>query len=79
MILPYAHSEEEAIAIIDKLDGIVFTGGTDVPPGWYGEEILNDTVITVKKLKNSTLVISVRSLDLRTPQLVIPYATKRTK
>ena len=44
MIVPYARSEKEAAEIIDKLDGIVFTGGTDVPPGWYGEEILNETV-----------------------------------
>ena len=45
MIVPYASSEKEAAEIIDKLDGIVFTGGTDVPPGWYGEEILNETVV----------------------------------
>ncbi|MCR4909908.1 MAG: gamma-glutamyl-gamma-aminobutyrate hydrolase family protein [Bacteroidales bacterium] len=44
MILPYSHSEAEAAAIINNLDGIVFIGGTDVPPGWYGEEILNETV-----------------------------------
>ena len=43
-IVPYVHSEKEAAAIIDNLDGIVFIGGTDVPPGWYGEEILNETV-----------------------------------
>ena len=45
MIVPYASSEKEAAENIDKLDGIVFTGGTDVPPGWYGEEILNETVV----------------------------------
>ena len=43
-IVPYVHSQKEAAEIINNLDGIVFIGGSDVPPGWYGEEILNETV-----------------------------------
>ena len=44
LIVPYVHSEKEATEIIEKLDGIVFTGGSDVPPAWYGEEVLDGLV-----------------------------------
>ena len=44
MIIPLVRSEDEAGAVMDKVDGIVFSGGTDVPPGWFGEEIFNGTV-----------------------------------
>lgn len=44
MIVPLVHSEEGASATMEKLDGIVFSGGTDVPPRWFGEEIFNETV-----------------------------------
>ena len=44
LIVPYVHSEEEAARIVGKLDGIVFTGGQDIQPALYGEEVLNGLV-----------------------------------
>lgn len=43
-VIPTVSTREEADAILDRLDGIVFSGGEDVNPAWYGEEILNETV-----------------------------------
>jgi len=44
VIVPLVHSGQEAARLMDKLDGIVFTGGSDVQPAWYGEEVLDGLV-----------------------------------
>lgn len=44
VILPTLSTDQEADALLERLDGIVFSGGEDVHPSWYGEEILNETV-----------------------------------
>ena len=44
VVVPVVRSREEADAVLSRLDGIVFSGGEDVNPAWYGEEILNETV-----------------------------------
>ena len=42
--LPVVSTGYEAAAAVARLDGIVFTGGEDIDPAWYGESILNETV-----------------------------------
>jgi putative glutamine amidotransferase len=44
VVVPFFHNEKEAALMMEKLDGVVFTGGQDVQPALYGEEVLNDTV-----------------------------------
>lgn len=44
VILPTISSEEDATELISKLDGVLFSGGEDVPPSWYGEAVWNETV-----------------------------------
>ena len=44
VILPTVKTESEAEALLACLDGIVFSGGEDVNPSWYGEAPLNATV-----------------------------------
>ena len=44
LIIPTLTSEQQAEQVLARLDGIVFSGGEDVCPAWYGEEILNGTV-----------------------------------
>ena len=44
VLLPVVYTREQADALLATLDGIVFSGGVDVDPRWYGEEPLNETV-----------------------------------
>ena len=44
VVIPTVTSSAEADAVLAKLDGIVFSGGEDINPAWYGEEIWNETV-----------------------------------
>lgn len=44
VVLPTVALREEADDLLTSLDGIIFSGGEDVNPAWYGEDILNETV-----------------------------------
>ena len=44
VVLPTVSSAEQADALVAVLDGVVFSGGEDLNPAWYGEEVLNETV-----------------------------------
>ena len=44
VVLPTLDSPAQAEALLSVLDGIVFSGGEDVQPSWYGEEVWNNTV-----------------------------------
>lgn len=71
LVIPTVASREDADAIISALDGIVFSGGEDVDPGWYGEDILNETVFmdTVRNFSDSLLARA--ALDAGKPILAI--------
>ena len=38
MVLPPAGDEGAAEAVIRSLDGLLLSGGSDLDPGYYGEE-----------------------------------------
>lgn len=44
VVLPTVASAAEAEAVVAALNGIVFSGGEDINPAWYGEDVLNETV-----------------------------------
>lgn len=44
VILPGVKTKEDADALIASIDGIIFSGGEDVAPAYYGESILNESV-----------------------------------
>ena len=44
VVLPTLDSYARAEELLAALDGIVFSGGEDVSPAWYGEEVWNETV-----------------------------------
>lgn len=39
VLVPTMFDKASAEEVVSKLDGILFTGGEDVDPAWYGEEI----------------------------------------
>ena len=44
VILPAEGSREELEFLVDQCDGILLTGGDDIDPAAFGEEVWNDTV-----------------------------------
>ena len=71
VLLPVIHSREEADALLATLDGIVFSGGVDVDPVWYGEEPLNETVEIDKVRDYSDSLLARAALDSGKPILAI--------
>ena len=58
VILPTVKTAEQAEQLLGRLDGIIFSGGEDVSPAWYGEEPVNETVEvdTLRDVSDSLLV-----------------------
>ena len=44
VVLPLVRDEAQAKALLGRIDGIIMSGGEDVDPEYYGEEILNESV-----------------------------------
>ena len=49
MILPFVRDEDQFGQLADMCDGFLFTGGPDIDPSYYGEEIRSETVYLCKK------------------------------
>lgn len=45
VVIPAEATEEEQAFLLSRCDGLLLTGGDDIDPGLYGEEILNSTVV----------------------------------
>ena len=44
LVIPAEAGEEEQAFLLAQCDGLLLTGGDDIDPALYGEQILNDTV-----------------------------------
>ena len=44
LVIPATAEKEEQAMLLALCDGLVLTGGNDIDPALYGEEVLNDTV-----------------------------------
>ena len=57
VVLPTVSTAAQAEQLLGTLDGIVFSGGEDINPAWYGEEVWNETVEidSVRDLSDSLL------------------------
>ena len=49
LLIPVFASEEELAFLLDCCDGLILTGGNDIDPALFGEEILNDTVVVASE------------------------------
>ena len=70
-VIPTVKTREEADALLASLDGIVFSGGEDVNPAWYGEEILNETVYMDSVRDHSDSLLARAALASGKPILAI--------
>ena len=57
IIFPFTDDEEELTRLIDLCDGFLFTGGHDVSPILYGEEPLDDSVLSEPRRDNMEQVV----------------------
>lgn len=71
VVIPTVASREEADGVVAALDGIIFSGGEDVNPAWYGEAILNETVKIDAVRDHSDSLLARAALDSGKPILGI--------
>ncbi len=71
VVIPTLSSREEADAVLAKLDGIVFSGGEDLDPSFYGEEKLNATVFVDTVRDVSDVFLAKSALASKKPILAI--------
>ncbi|MCR4823975.1 MAG: gamma-glutamyl-gamma-aminobutyrate hydrolase family protein [Bacteroidales bacterium] len=71
VVLPAVASAEEAGRLLDALDGIVFSGGEDVSPAWYGEPVWNETVYVDTLRDRSDSLLARAALASGKPVLAI--------
>ena len=71
VVLPVIDDQALAENLLAKLDGIVFSGGPDVAPAEYGEEVLNETVYVDEVRDRSELLIARAALASGKPVLAI--------
>ena len=71
VVLPIIDDPALAENLLGKLDGIVFSGGPDLDPAEYGEEILNETVSIDAVRDRSDLLFARAALASGKPVLAI--------
>ena len=69
--LPTAGTAEQAREALVMMDGVLFTGGEDIAPAWYGEEILNSTVESNPQRDTSDMLLAGEALRRGMPVLGI--------
>ncbi|MDO4586594.1 MAG: gamma-glutamyl-gamma-aminobutyrate hydrolase family protein [Planctomycetia bacterium] len=71
IILPFVDSEEVLNQMVDRLDGLLLTGGIDVDPSFYGAEPIKELEASNLKLDIYESRILKRALERRIPILGI--------
>lgn len=70
-IVPVIHSRENVAAVAQWADGFIFSGGDDIRPGYYGEEILLPLELSPDERTDFELALFNEALRLRKPILGI--------
>ena len=71
VVLPIIDDPALAESLLAKVDGIVFSGGPDLDPAEYGEEVLNETVSIDAVRDRSDLLLARAALASGKPVLAI--------
>ena len=69
--LEHVRTREEAASVIAALDAIVFSGGEDIDPAYYGEAVLNSTVNINARRDLSDILLMQEALKAGIPMLCI--------
>ncbi|MBO6169826.1 MAG: gamma-glutamyl-gamma-aminobutyrate hydrolase family protein [Bacteroidales bacterium] len=71
VVIPTVCTVAEAEAALAAVDGIMFSGGEDVNPAWYGEEVWNETVEVDSVRDRSDSILARAALASGKPVLAI--------
>ena len=71
IMLPLTSDPKDIADLLSQIQGIVFSGGHDVDPAFFGEPVLNDTVKTCVSRDEMELEVLRQALDLDMPILGI--------
>jgi putative glutamine amidotransferase len=71
VILPLVDTREEARALVDRLDGLVLTGGHDIDPARYGQNPRPETKPAAKERVASDLLLAKTAHEAGKPALGI--------
>jgi putative glutamine amidotransferase len=71
--LPILRDEEGSEQLLNRLDGLLLTGGADIPPDYYGEERRPETKDLPRERVDFELALVRRALELDKPLLAICY------
>ena len=71
VVLPTVADAAQAEALLGVLDGLILSGGEDVQPGWYGEEVWNETVYVDSLRDRSDSLLARAALASGKPVLAI--------
>jgi len=64
---------EDARAILDKLDGVIFTGGADIRPHHYGEEMHPKAKLVSERREKFDLMLVKEAIQRDMPVMAICY------
>lgn len=71
VVIPTVSTLEEAREVLSRVDGVIFSGGADIDPAWYGETIWNETVEIDPVRDHSDSLLAVEALRQGKPVLAI--------
>lgn len=71
VLIPTIETPEQAKKVLSRIDGIVFSGGEDVSPEWYGEVPVNETVVVNSIRDRSDSLLARAALQSGKPVLAV--------
>ena len=71
VIFPTVSDPAQAARLLEKVDGVIFSGGPDLDPSYYGETVWNETVQVDTLRDASDLLLMRAALDAKKPIMCI--------
>jgi gamma-glutamyl-gamma-aminobutyrate hydrolase PuuD len=72
VVIPYVRTAEEASEALSKVEAIVFTGGADIDPAYYGETIIPGAGVEIEAVRDtSDVLLAMEALRRKLPILAI--------
>ena len=73
LLLPVIKDKNDVELLLEKIDGLLITGGNDVPPQRYGEEKHEKTVCVHPDKDSSDFILVGTAIRMKKPLLAICY------